>query len=155
MEPALGAGPGLDRWFVGVHFFCRCVEISRGGGPARQPKQGTEPCQFVSGQPWACHGGMQGNMQPLQCAAGVVEPALGVAAGLGRWFKTGAIFCRFVDISRAGGSTWGQPRRTDPCQCVSGQPWACHAGLQDHMQPLHWAAGVVEPTIEGEVELGR
>jgi len=24
-------------------------------------------------------------MQPLQCAAGVVEPALDAAAGLGRW----------------------------------------------------------------------
>ena len=35
---------------------------------------------------WACHGALQSQLQPLQCSAGVVEPALGaVAAGLGRW----------------------------------------------------------------------
>ena len=30
---------------------------------------------------------MQGQMQALQCAAGVVEAALGAEAGLGRWFR--------------------------------------------------------------------
>jgi len=30
-------------------------------------------------------------MQPLQCSAGVVEPALGAAARLGRWFVGGAV----------------------------------------------------------------
>ena len=34
------------------------------------------------GIPWA----LKGQVQPLQCAAGVVEPALGAAAELGRWF---------------------------------------------------------------------
>ena len=33
-----------------------------------------------------------GQMQPLQCAAGVVEPVLGAVAGLGRWFVGGAVF---------------------------------------------------------------
>ena len=32
------------------------------------------------------HGVLQGKIQPLQCAAGVVRPVLGAAAGLGRWF---------------------------------------------------------------------
>ena len=64
---------------------CRFVEIFRRGGSTQQP-QSTEPCQCASGQPWAYHGALQGQMQPLQCAQGVVRPARGVAAGLGRWF---------------------------------------------------------------------
>ena len=44
-------------------------------------------CQCVKGQPWACQGAPLGQMQPLQCVAGVVGPALGAAAGLlGRWY---------------------------------------------------------------------
>ena len=39
------------------------------------------------GQPWACFGALKGQMQPLQWgAAGVVEPALGDVAGLGRFW---------------------------------------------------------------------
>ena len=38
----------------------------------------------ISGQPWACHGALQSQMQPLQSAAGVVEVELGAAVGLGR-----------------------------------------------------------------------
>ena len=41
----------------------------------------------MSGQPWVFHGGaLQGQIQPLQCAPGVVGPALGAAEGPGRWF---------------------------------------------------------------------
>ena len=43
----------------------------------------------------------------------------GAAAGLGRWFVWRLRFCRFVEISRGGGST-RQPQRTEPCQCVGG-----------------------------------
>ena len=31
-------------------------------------------------------GALQGQIQCLQCAAGVIEPPLGAVAGLGRWF---------------------------------------------------------------------
>ncbi len=63
----------------------------RGGGSTRQPQR-TEPCQCVGGQPWACHWALQGQMQPLMCAAGVVGPALGPAAGLCRWLVGGCGF---------------------------------------------------------------
>ena len=33
-----------------------------------------------------------GQMKPLECAAGLDEPALGAAAGLGRWFEGVAVF---------------------------------------------------------------
>ena len=83
-------------WASGLWGFrsCWCVEISRGGGSSQQPQR-TEPCQCVIGQSWACHGVLQGQMQPLLCAAGVVGPALGAAAGLGRWFVGVAVlpFC--------------------------------------------------------------
>ena len=51
-------------------------------------------CQGVmSGQPWACHRPLQGQMQPLQCAAGGVESSLGTAVGLlGKWFMGVAVF---------------------------------------------------------------
>ena len=65
--------------------FCQILELFSDGGCARQPLR-TEPCQCVCGQPWAYHGPLQGQMQPLQCSAGLVEPALGAAAGLCRWF---------------------------------------------------------------------
>ena len=38
-------------------------------------------------------------MKPLQCAAGAVEPALGAAAGLGRWFVGVAVFAAFWSFS--------------------------------------------------------
>ena len=127
--------------------FCRFVEISTGGGSTRQP-QSKEPCQCVNGQPWACHGALQGQMQPLRCAAGVVEPSVGAAAGLGRWFVGVAVLpvYWFVEISKGGGST-RQLQRTEPCQCVSGQPWAYDGALQGQMQPLLCAAGVVGPAL--------
>ena len=65
--------------------FCRFVEIPRGGVITQQPQR-TEPCQCVGGQPWAYPGTLQGQMQPLLCAAGLVGPALGAAAGPGGWF---------------------------------------------------------------------
>ena len=45
--------------------------------------QHTEPCQRASAKSWAYNEPLHGQMQPLQCAAGVVEPALGIVAGLG------------------------------------------------------------------------
>ena len=84
---------------LGVQF-CRFVEISRGGGSTRLPQR-TEPCQCVSGQPWACRGSLQGQMQPLLCAAEVVGPALGAAAGgVSRWFVGGAVLLVCRDIQR-------------------------------------------------------
>ena len=71
--------------------FCRFVEISRGGGSTEQ-SQRTEPCQCVSGQPWACHGALQGQIQPLQCTAGVAGSPLAVIEGLGGWFVGRAVF---------------------------------------------------------------
>ena len=64
------------------------VEFSRCGGAAQQPQR-TEPSQCVSGQPWLCHGALQGQMQPLQRAEGMVELALGALAGLARWLVVG------------------------------------------------------------------
>ena len=60
------------------------------GGAAWHPLR-TEPCGCVNGQPWECHGLLQGQMQPLQCAVDVVGPALTSAARLGRWFVGAAI----------------------------------------------------------------
>ena len=94
-------------------------------------------------------------MQSLVCAAGVDEPALGAAAGLGRWF-VGDGFCRFVEISRGGGgSTTRQPQCTEPCQCVSGQPCAYHVDLQGQMQPLKCLAALVKPALDAAAGLGR
>ena len=69
----------------GYGFAGLCFISSRGGGSTLQPQR-TEPCQFVSSQPWACHGALQDQIQPLQCAAVEMGPTLGAAAGLGRLF---------------------------------------------------------------------
>ena len=70
--------------------FCRILEFFSRGRAAGQ-SQCTEPCQCVSSQPWACHGALQGQMQSLHSAAGVVGPALGAKAGLSRWFVQVAV----------------------------------------------------------------
>ena len=76
--------------------FCRFGESSRRGGSTPLPQR-TEPCHCVDSQPWAFHGALQGQMQPLLCAAGVVEPALGAAAGLSRRAVRG---CSFAGLKR-------------------------------------------------------
>ena len=88
LEPALGDAAGLGRWFVGGAVLLKAGSTC--GDTARQPPC-LEPCQYASGQPWACHGPLQGQMQPLQREAGVVKPALVASAGLGRWFVGGAV----------------------------------------------------------------
>ena len=40
----------------------------------------------MCGQPWACYGALQGQIQPLQFAAVVKRPALSAVAGPSRWF---------------------------------------------------------------------
>ena len=70
-----------------VHGGCGFANFSRFSVGATQEPECTEPChQCVSGQPWACHEVLQGQLRVLQCAAGVLEPALGAAAGTRRWF---------------------------------------------------------------------
>ena len=67
------------------------------GGSTRQPQR-TEPCQCVVGKPLAFHGALQGQMQPLQCAAGVVKPEFGAALGLVRWFVGVAVLPVYGDF---------------------------------------------------------
>ena len=104
---------------------CQFVEISRGGGSTRQ-SQRTEPCQCESGQPWVCHGALQGQVQPLQCAAGVVEPALGAAAGLVGWFVGVAVLPVCGDFQRRRQhSTTAGHRALPVCEWPApGMPWA-------------------------------
>ena len=75
----------------------------------------TEPCQCVCGLPWACLGALQDQMQPLQCSAGVVELALGAAAGLGRGFVGVAVLPLYGGFT---GDAAQHPQCTEPCQCV-------------------------------------
>ena len=80
---ALGAAAGLGRWFAGLAVLPVYGDFQR----RKQHSATTEPCHFVSGQPWVCHGVLQGQIQPLVYGACGVEPALGAAAGvLGRCF---------------------------------------------------------------------
>ena len=80
--------------------FASTREFSSCGGAARQAQR-TDSCQCVSGQPWACHGALQGQIQPLLCEVGVVGHALGAAAGvLCRWFIGGAVLPVGGDFQR-------------------------------------------------------
>ena len=78
--------------------FCCFADYLSCGGAARQPKR-KEPCQCVTGQSWAYHRPLQGQIQPLEYAAGAVAPALGAAAGLGRWFCGCCSFAAFLNFS--------------------------------------------------------
>ena len=107
--PALGIPRGTARSHAGSAVCSRCAGACTGGcGWTGQVVCGG--CGFaglwrfseeeaalgnhskcVSCHPWACHGALQGQMQPLQCAAVVKRLALGLrqgrASGLcGLWF---------------------------------------------------------------------
>ena len=57
----------------------------------------------MSDQSWACQRPLQGQMQLLQYAAGLVEPALGATAGLGWWFMGVAVLLRNAGVVRPAG----------------------------------------------------
>ena len=142
--PALGAAAGLGKWFVGVAVY-RCVEFARGGGSTQQPQR-IEPCQCVGGQPRVRHKALQGQMQPLLCAAGVVGPALGAAAvGSCRWLVGGPVLpvCGAVQRRRqhsaitahralpvcewpALSMPWGTARSNAASTVFSRVGWACY-----------------------------
>ena len=104
--------------------FCRFEDISRGGCSTRQPEC-SWPCLCVSGQPWACHGPVQSQMQPLQCTTGVVQPALGAAARLGRWFVGFAVMPVCGDFQRRRQHSETTAHRAPPvCDWPAlGIPW--------------------------------
>ena len=90
--------------------FFRFVEIPRGGGSTRQ-SQRTEPCPWVSGQPWASHLALQGQMKPLH---------------LGRWLVgvAGLPVCGAVQRNRQHSATTAN-RALPVCEWpVLGMPWA-------------------------------
>ena len=131
--------------------FCQCVEISRGGGSTRQPQR-TEPSQCVNGQPWACQGALQVQMQALQCEAGVVGPALGAAAGLGKWFVGVAVLPVCGDFQRKRQQPATTSYRALPvCKCPAlGIPWG--TARSNAASTLQCAAGVVGPTLGAAAE---
>ena len=124
--------------------FCHILESFDDGGCARQPLR-TELRQCVSGQPWACPGPLQGQMHPMQWSAGLVEPAMGAVLGCAGGLRC-LRFCHILE-SFSDGACALQPLRTEPRQCVSGQPWACAGPLQGQMHPVQWSAGLVEPAL--------
>ena len=93
--------------------FCRFVELSRGGGSTRQPLR-TEPCQCVSGQPWACHEELQDQMRPLHCAVVMRRPALGAAAGPSSWFAGVAVLLLSGDFVEEEESLLGNHSAQSP-----------------------------------------
>ena len=142
--------------------FCRFWESFRGVGSTRQPQR-KEPCQCVSGQPWACHGALQGQMHPLMCAAGLVGPVLRAVAAPGRWFVGGcgfAILWRLSEEKAAGlanhsaqspASVWvaspGQHAVVHckaKCRlcCVQQMWWGLHWGLRQGCCLCRWLVGV-------------
>ena len=60
------------------------------------------------------HGPLQGQMQPLQCSAGVLKPAPGAAAGLARWFVGGAVLLDAGDLQMWGSFSATTARRSLP-----------------------------------------
>ena len=129
------------------------LQQSWAGGITRQP-QCTEPCQFVSGQPWAHHGALQDQKEPLQQATGVVDTARTVCFGS----RAGQVVCgvRLLPVCgdfqrRRQLLATTAPRALPVCE---GPARACHWALQGQMQPLMCAAGVVVPALGVAAELG-
>ena len=130
-----------------LEFCCRC------GGAARQPQR-TGPSQYVSGQPWACHGLLQDQMKPLQCEAGVVESALGAAAGLDRWFEGAVVLLKrkILQVWRRCLPTTAH-RALPVCKWpAQGMPWATarsKCSLCSMLEPVLGAAAGLGRCFEG------
>ena len=82
-----GGAWGLVWAWAGGLQFGPFLGFGSGSGTTRQPQR-TEPFHCTYGQPWACHGTLQGQMLPLQSAAGVTGYCL---AGLGGWVRPGLV----------------------------------------------------------------
>ena len=93
MEPALGAAPGLGRWFMGS-----AVLLNAGVFQMWRRRSATTAHRALPVSDWPALGmlwAIARYMQTLQCAAAVDEPALGAAAGRGRWLAGNAFFAEF------------------------------------------------------------
>ena len=83
--PALGAAGGSGRWFM----VGGAVLLVRGDFQSRRQHSATTAHRALPVCEWPALGMLSGTARSnaaLQYAAGVVEPALGAAAGLGRCF---------------------------------------------------------------------
>ena len=95
-KPALKAAvAGLGRWFVeGCAVLPICEDFQR-----RSQRSATTAHRALPVTEWPVlyiyHESLQCQMQTLQCAAGVVGPALRAVAGLGSWV-VGVAFCAVV-----------------------------------------------------------
>ena len=87
----LGAAAGLGGWFVGMRLFPICVSFQRSRQHSATAAHRALPVGEwpALGMPW---GTARSNAASGVCAAGVVEPAVGSAAGPGRWFMGVAVF---------------------------------------------------------------
>ena len=144
VEPALGAAAGLGRWwFVGGAVVPICGDFSRRQHSTTTAHRDLPLCELPAlGIPW---GKARLNAASAACSGCGGDCTGGCSSGqVGLW---GLRFCRFVGLSRGGDSTRQPPQRTEPCQCVAGQPWACRAALQGQMQPLQSAAVVKRPAV--------
>ena len=121
MEPALGAAANLGRRFVGFGVLPVC-----GGFQGRRQYSATTVhkalpvCVWPAlGIPWATA------RSNVASAPGVVEPVLGAAAGLGRWFVGGAVLPVCGDYQRRRQhSTTTAYRALPVCEVPAlGMPW--------------------------------
>ena len=85
-------------------------------------------CSLCSGQQvwWSLHWGLR------YCCTG----------GLRGFFR----FCHILE-SFSDGACARQPLRTEPRQCVGGQPWACPGPLQGQVHPVQWSVGLAKPAL--------
>ena len=84
VEPALGAVAGLGRWFVGAAVLLKNAGVlqMRRRRSVTRAQRALAVCEWPAlGMPWTT---AKSDFQYLQCAAGVVEPALGAADELSR-----------------------------------------------------------------------
>ena len=149
MWPILGVATGLGRWLpVGGAVLPECGDFqSRRQHSAITAHTALPVCEWPAlGMPWDTARSNSACVVSSRCNGACTR-------GCSRARFWGVRFCRLVEISRGGGST-RQPQRTEPCQCVSGQPWACHGALQDQMQPVQYAAGVVDLHWAGRMVCG-
>ncbi len=125
-ETALGAAAGLGRWVVGVANLQKARVFLRCGAVAWQPQR-TEPCHCVSYRPghvlghWKVKCSLCSAQQVWWSLYWVLRQAS--AGGLG-----GLRFCQIL-VLFSDGCCARQPLRTEPCRCVSDQPWAYHGPL--------------------------
>ena len=145
LGPALEVAAWLGRWFVGG----AVLPLAYGDFQRSRQQSATTAHRALPVCEWSALGITWGTARSNADSSVLSRCGGAHTGGCGRAGQVVYGGCSFATLWRLPeGSTTRQPQRTEPCQCMSGQPRAFHGALQGQMQPLQCRADLVGPAAK-------